>query len=325
MMPFSTSQRKLRLTDDRSVVASMEKARILVSLTNDNNDYQQEQAKDAEQAARRLDLTLRLANAKDDAVLQSQQLAEAIVAPSESRPHAIVVEPVGTGMPQLARAAAAAGIGWVILNREAAYISEMKQQHRSLMFAITSDHEKIGQLQGQQVAALLPSGGTVLLIEGPPLNDAAQKRTAGFNKSRPRQLQVRTLRAQWTEDSARRAVQTWLGLPTSRRLQVDLVAAQDDSMAMGARRAFESLPEAAEQTRRLAVPFLGIDGMPRTGQKWVRQGLLAATVVVPTNTGLALEMLAKAFRGGEAPPERTMTLPTSYPPLEQLSSRSTRK
>ena len=43
---------------------------------------------------------------------------------------------------------------------------------------------------------------------------------------------------------------------------VDLVACQDDAIAVGALRAFQAAPDV---TRRWGVvPFLGIDGVPRT-------------------------------------------------------------
>jgi ribose transport system substrate-binding protein len=99
-----------------------------------------------------------------------------------------------------------------------------------------------------------------------------------------------------------------------------LVAAQDDSMALGARKAFEEM-EGENRERWLRMPFLGCDGIPATGQLWVRQGLLAATVVIPPNADLAIEMLAKALQHGTQPVERTLTRPTSYPPMESLSAR----
>jgi ribose transport system substrate-binding protein len=295
---------------------------FLVSLTNRDNDYQQEQAKAAENAARKLGVSLEIVDAQDDAVLQSQQLIHAIQSSAEARPHAIVLEPVGTGMPQVARAAAAAGIGWAVLNREVDYVPELRRAHRTPLFMITSDHEEIGRLQGRQAAQLVPAGATILLIEGPSGSDAAQKRTAGFHATRPPSARVRTIRAQWTEGSACQAVQSWLRLPTSRTTNIGLVAAQDDSMAIGARRAFEELQDVVAGQRWLELPYLGCDGLPRTGQAWVRSGLLAAAVVVPTNTDLALDMMVKALRGGAIPPECTQTTPVSYPSLEQLVARA---
>jgi ABC-type sugar transport system substrate-binding protein len=273
----------------------------------------------AEEAARRLGVVLQIEDAGDDAVQQSQQLIGTIQSPAESRPHGIIFEPVGTGMPQVARAAAAAGVGWCVLNREVDYVPELQRAHRSVIFMITSDHGEIGRLQGRQAAALLPEAGTILLIEGPAGSDAAQKRTAGFHTMRPKSAQVRTMRAQWSETSAYQAVQAWLRLSTSRAASIDMVVAQDDSMAIGAHKAFEAEPD---RERWLHMPFLGCDGVPKTGQAWVRSGLLAATVVVPVNAGLGIEMMVKALQGGAPPPERTLTTPTSYPPLEQLAARA---
>src|SRR5260370_17621342 len=92
----------------------MKKLSFVISLTNDDNDYQQEQATAAETTARRLDVDIKIIHAGNDAVTQSQQLLE-FVQSRTSRPDAIVFEPVGsTGFPQVARAAAAAGMGWPI-------------------------------------------------------------------------------------------------------------------------------------------------------------------------------------------------------------------
>jgi hypothetical protein len=62
--------------------------------------------------------------------------------------------------------------------------------------------------------------------------------------------------------------------------------------------------------------------MAETGQLWVRQGLLAATVVVPANAGQAVEMLAQALGKGTQPSERTLTVPRSHPAVESLSRRA---
>jgi hypothetical protein len=51
----------------------------------------------------------------------------------------------------------------------------------------------------------------------------------------------------------------------------------------------------------------------------VRNGILAATVVVPTNTDLALEVLARSMQSGAQPPERKLTVPKSFPTLEALA------
>jgi len=93
-------------------------------------------------------------------------------------------------------------------------------------------------------------------------------------------------------------------------------------MALGARKAFEQQTPGAERERWVGLPFIGCDGLPKTGQVAVSRGLLTATVVIPTNTGLALEMLVNATRTGVAPPEHTFTLPESYPSITALTKRN---
>src|SRR5258708_34334478 len=103
----------------------MERRSFVVSLPTNDNDYQQEQAAAAEKTARRLGVDVKIIDANNDAVTQSQQLLEFVQCAAASRPDAIVFEPAGgTGFPQVARAAAAAGIGGVVLNREGDYISQ---------------------------------------------------------------------------------------------------------------------------------------------------------------------------------------------------------
>lgn len=297
----------------------MAKIRILVSLTTNDNDYQIEQAQSAEQAASKLGVTAEIIFANNDAISQSTQILRAIQAAPAERPNAIVFEPVGgTALPQVARAAAAAEIGWAVLNRDASYIEDLRKNSTAPIFAISSDHAEIGRIQGRQFAALLPRGGTVLYIQGPSENSAAKERTVGMQETKPANIQIIALRGQWTEESAQRGVRSWLKLTTSQKATLDLIGAQDDSMAIGARKAFEELSNEADRERFLKLPFTGCDGLPKTGQAWVRSGLLTATVFVPPNTGQAIEMFVQAIQQKKRPPERVLTVPTSIPQLSAL-------
>jgi ribose transport system substrate-binding protein len=298
----------------------MKRLRFLVSLTNDTNDYQIEQAIAAQEAARQHDVDVQIIAADDDGITQSQQLLKVIQSSTEPHPDAIILEPAGsTALPQVARAAAAAGIGWVIMNREVDYIADVHRSYDVPVFALSADHEEVGRIQGRQFAALAPQGGNMLYIHGPHEQSAARQRTTGMTETKPRSLQVRMVKGQWTEQSAYKAVSAWLRLSTSRQTHFDIIGAQDDSMAMGARKAFQEQTEGEERERWLLVPFTGCDGMPKTGQTWVRRGLLAATVFVPPLTPLAIDMLVKAIHSGIQPPERTLTQPTSVPELDALS------
>jgi|HubBroStandDraft_2_1064218.scaffolds.fasta_scaffold01002_4 ribose transport system substrate-binding protein len=300
----------------------MKKLSFLVSLTNDENDYQQEQQAAAEKAARRLGVELKIIHANNDAVTQSQQLLHYIQGAAGSRPDAIVFEPTGgTGFPQVARAAVAADIGWVVLNYDADYLTQLRQGCHVPAFSISSNHEEIGRLQGKQFAALLPQGGSILYIEGPANSSAAQERTSGMNQTKPENIRVKTMRGNWTEESAYRSVSSWLRLRTSQETFIDLVGAQDDSMAVGARKAFAEIA-GRERERWLNIPFTGCDGMPKTGQAWVRSGVLAATIFIRANTDLALEMLVEAIRTGSQPEQSRLLAPESVPAMAELATRA---
>src|SRR5579871_2354789 len=109
----------------------MKRLNFLVSLTNNDNDYQQEQAAAAEKTARRLGVDVQILHANNDALAQSQQLLHYIQDSTVAKPDAILFEPAGgTAFPQVARAAAATGIGWVVLNHEADYVLELRRLYK---------------------------------------------------------------------------------------------------------------------------------------------------------------------------------------------------
>jgi ribose transport system substrate-binding protein len=302
----------------------MKKLRFLLSLTNDDNDYQIEQALAARRAAIQLGIDLEVLNAKNDGIMQSQQLLNHIQSSTNPRPDAILFEPAGaTTLPQVARAAAAAGIGWVVLNRDANYVADLRRQFHVPVFAITSDHEEIGRIQGRQLGALLPGGGVVLYIQGPSESSAAKQRHFGTLEAKPETVQLRVLKAQWSEASAHKAVSSWLRLSTSRDNQIAAVCAQDDSMAIGARKAFEEC-FGTQRAQWEKIPFLGCDGLPKTGQEWVRRGLLTATIYIPANADQAIELMMKSIESGIQPPDQTFTPSKSIPEIDVLLKQALR-
>lgn len=299
----------------------MRKLRFLVSLPTSDNDFQMEQAFSAQQAACKLGIDLQVTYADNVAANQITQILNGIDAPLESRPDGIVFEPVGSSTyPGIARVASVAGIGWVVLNREPDYIPELRRTATTPIFAISSDHLEIGRIQGRQFAALLPKGGSILYIEGPWKSSSASKRTLGMLETKPSNIRVISLKGKWTEESAQRAVRSWLKLDTSQRPLINLIGAQDDSMAMGARKAFQEMTNKAERERFLSLPFTGCDGLPKTGQTWIRDGLLAATIHVPPLAAQAIEVLAETIQNQTLPPEYSWTVPTAIPPLKGDSS-----
>jgi len=256
--------------------------------------------------------------------IKARKFLKAIQAAPEERPDAVVFEPVGgTAFPQVARAAATAGVGWVVMNREATYIAELRQTCKAPVFALSSDHLETGRIQGRQFMAFLPSGGSVLHIQGPSDSAAAKERLLGMMEVKPANIHLTSLRGQWTEESAQRAVRSWLKLSTSQKAHIDLIGSQNDAMAIGVRKVFQELPNEAERDRWLSLPFTGCDGLPKTGQSWLRSGLLSATIYLPPLAGQAIELLVGAYQHGKIPPERVLVAPTSIPGLEALHPAKT--
>lgn len=297
----------------------MDKLNVVVALTTRENDYQAEQAVAVTDMAARLGVKIQIIYADNDAVNQTQQLIKIIQDPIQ-RPSAILVEPVGTGMPQVAKAAVGAGIGWGIINSDPDYIPELRRNGEVPVFSVSTDQSEVGRIQGKQIAALVPEGN-VLYIEGPFNSTATQHRTKGMLSTKPPAVELKMLKGDWTEKSAHQAAKSWLSLGSSRQLQIRAVICQNDAMAMGARKAFIGLTE-KDREQWLNTPFTGCDGVTKTGQDWVRRGLLKATIITAPAAGIALEILSKAVNAGTMPPDRTLIPPKSFPAVEELASKS---
>jgi ribose transport system substrate-binding protein len=295
------------------------KPNVVIALLTQENDYQVEQAASAEDSARKLGIGVQVIYADNDSILQSQQILKFVQGEAQLRPDGIIIEPVGgTGLPQVARAAVQSGIAWVILNREVGYVGELRQSSSAPVFTVATDNQEVGRIQSRQFAALLPSGGSVLYIQGPSDSETSKLRLAGMLETKPANVQVKTIKAQWTEASAFKAITSWLQLSTSQHAQIDLVAAQNDAMAAGAKKAFQQVNSIAAMDHWSSLRFVGVDGVPKTGQAWVKEQLLTATIITPPLAGTALEMILSAMRSGKFPPEVTLIEPTSYPTIEAL-------
>jgi ribose transport system substrate-binding protein len=296
----------------------MKKLKILVSLLTNQNHYQRRQESAALEMGQRIGVDVQVIYANNDAITQGEQLLNAIQAPPPSRPDGLVCYPVGTTLHQVARRAASAGLGWAVLNRECDYIGELRGLSPAPFFTITTNNEEIGRIQGRQIAKLSPSG-LVLHLIGPSVSSIVHLRTSGMQSTKPARTQIRTLVGDWSEQSGYNVVSRWLQLKTSGETPVTLVAAQNDDMAVGARRAFEEKMAGSQRERWTRLPYIGCDCCPGAGESWVRKGLLTASIVNPPTAGTAVEMMARAIQTNSQPSERTVVEPTSYPALETLT------
>jgi len=69
------------------------------------------------------------------------------------------------------------------------------------------------------------------------------------------------------------------------------------------------------------MPRTGCDGLPDGGRRLVDMRKLAATVITPSNTGPAIDLVLQVSKTGQPAPPEVMLPPTSYPTLEELARR----
>jgi ABC-type sugar transport system substrate-binding protein len=292
--------------------------KVVVALLNAEQEFQQLQAKDARDTAARLGLEPEVVFADGHAVVQIQQLFRHIHAPEGERPAAIVVEAAtGEGLERVARNAVKAGIGWILVNTRVAYVDALRGDHPDLPIAMLgTDQKEVGRIQGRQCRSLLPGGGRVLCVQGPADSTVTADRLAGLKEALGKGFEVRGLNGDWTEASGEKALTSWLRLKTAEVFTPDIVVSQNDSMAAGARKVLlEHHPD------RSSLPFLGCDGLPDGGQRMVARGDLVATVVTPSNTGPAIEIVSRWLRTRQTPAREVLLPPRSHPPEDRIRPR----
>jgi ABC-type sugar transport system substrate-binding protein len=154
----------------------------------------------------------------------------------------------------------------------------------------------------------------VLYVQGPPSTQAARERLeaaqAGLEGAG---VELKVVPAEWTEAAGESAVKAWLRLKTSDLFRPDVVGGQNDALALGAQKALR-----AQRPEWSGVPYTGCDGLADGGQRLVRIGQLAATIVVPSCAGPAVELVDHVFESGEPPPPSVIVLPQSFPPVDEL-------
>ncbi|HZU82835.1 MAG TPA: hypothetical protein VE987_07965, partial [Polyangiaceae bacterium] len=130
--------------------------------------------------------------------------------------------------------------------------------------------------------------------------------------------------ADWSADGGFAAMTNWLGIFGRRSLPGFVVAAQNDDMACGARKA---LLEWLRSGRSLAEDprIIGCDGVPSFGHRLVTEGQLTATVVVPSVANRAIEELTAARANRRAPEAHVVVEVESLPSVEALIGKLVRR
>jgi ribose transport system substrate-binding protein len=284
--------------------------------------YLREQTAAAKATAGRLGVELQVVNAEMDPVTQGQQLLKFVQSPAESRPHGILLEPVtAAGLPRVAEAAAAAGIGWLVSNAQVEYLGALRGNAKAPVFLVSQDHVEIGRIQGRQLGALLPEGGSVLYLRGPGMSSVASRRFEGVESGKPKNVELKSLKVQGaTAENACGAVCSWLSLATVRPEAIQMIVSQNADFIFGARKAFETNTPEPARTKWLALPCAGV-GVPGQAKPLVDQGTLRAAVLTSLTMDRALEMMVQGIKSGTQPREQTFVEAHSYPSLEELAKK----
>jgi ribose transport system substrate-binding protein len=300
---------------------TVKKLKLVYSIPGDNV-YLRDQTIAAKATADRLGVDLQVVNAQMDTVAQSQQLLEFVQSAAESRPDAIIVEPVSAaGFPRVAEAAVAAGVGWVVSNAHVEYLASLRKNAKAPVFLISQDHMEVGRIQGRQLGAMLPEGGSILYLRGPAMNALASKRFAGLEGAKPKNIEVKNLKVQGsTAESAFTAACSWLSLSTGMSTGLRMVMSQNADFLVGVRKAFETSAVESERMKWMALPCAGV-GLSTQMKPLVDQKVLRAAVITSLTADTAVETLVRAIKEGSQPKEQTFVEAYSYPKLEELAKR----
>lgn len=164
-------------------------------------------------------------------------------------------------------------------------VFERKTNSQKYTAFISADNYEMGRVMGEFIAHRLNGKGRVLEIKGLKDSSPAIERHNGFAEAvngYPQLQLVATLQGDWTEQSAYDAVKNYQGDLSN----IDFVFAQNDRMAMGARRALLTA------NPQLSTKFCGIDGLPGKdgGIQLVRDSLLDASYIYPTHGDQLLQL-----------------------------------
>ena len=285
-----------------------------------DNEYQEAQKADFLTRADLHGYSAVVVDADNDPLRQRRQIDDVLRAPEPFA--AFLAQPVQeAGLKTAAVEAVRRGIGWVTLNRFSEYVRELRSaQTRVPVFCVDPDQNQIGLLQGRQALILLPKGGTLFYLGGPPVTSSARRRLAGTEialAGAPIQMIAAT--GDWTTQSGFDATQLWLRSDPPRDCRHVVVGSQNDAMALGAHKALLEEAKARSRPELGEIPITGCDGLPSGGQRWVASGILRATVVMPTTAGVAVDLLASAWATGHGPPTDVVLEVTSFPDLDALA------
>ncbi|MQA03082.1 MAG: substrate-binding domain-containing protein [Streptosporangiales bacterium] len=162
-----------------------------------------------------------------------------------------------------------------------------------------------GRKAGELAAKELPDGGNVVVLQGILSNQPQIDRLKGFEEGIESNSKIKVIKkreAKWLKPDATRIMNQWL----AQDLDIDLVYAENDPMALGAYQA------AAGKGMEKDIEFIGTDGLaiPDGGIRAVQQGKLVGTFIYPTGAEEAAKTANALAQGKKVQKEQVLGIPT---------------
>jgi ribose transport system substrate-binding protein len=224
-------------------------------------------------------VTVQYKDSQNDVLRQRAQLEECVLAKVD----AILLGPIEAGpMTDPVALAMDAGIPVFLIAR--GVNGDKYTQY------VGSDEFKLSYAQAQWVVEKYKGQkAKVIYLQGTMTSTPAQERYAGFLKAiEGSDIEVIfTADAKWDESAARSEMESAL----SRFEKIDVVIGANDPAAHGAYLA------AKAAGREKDMIFVGIDGLKHEGQVYVKEGILAMTIIDRTGGDLALDNAVKYLTG----------------------------
>ena len=263
---------------------------IGMSQCNLGEPWRVQMNKDIEDAAaRHPEIKMVFRDAQNKSETQQSQVREfiqqrvdlLIISPKETRP---LTRPVEEAMD--------AGIPVIVLDR--------RIDGDKYTCFIGGDNVKIGREAGKYMAKLLGGKGDVVELQGLLTSAPAKDRHDGFMEG-IKGTAIKIVFApecKWLEPVAMSEMNSAL----SRFPHIDAVYGQNDPSAHGAYKAAEQEGKGREKQ----IKFVGIDALPTEGERYVKNGILAATFQYPTGGADAIENALKILHGEKTPKNITL-------------------
>ncbi len=238
------------------------------------------------EAAKHPEIELLVADGQDEVEKQKSDVEKFI----QQKVDAILISPKeAEGLTEVVNKAFDLSIPVFVLDRD--LINEKYTQY------IGGDNREIGRAAGRYAVDYLGgknrAKGKIVEIWGGMAATPAQNRHKGFHEVVDQEkgivLLLEPRDGDWKQDLGYEIMADAL----EKFKQIDLVYAHNDPMAYGAYLA------AKDVGREVEIAFLGIDGIPLEGVKWVHDGVLTATFLYKTPGAEGIRQVLRLFEKGE--------------------------